>query len=140
MQLEGLVELPAAVDRALAPEHARILAGASIGASLQAAGWEVSKTGHGYFQAAAPAPVAAGMAIAPGTALAAHAYRLQLARRGRQLEYALIIELHHPDYLGESELEKIYGEEAEAELQADTRRLLERGMERLGRFGLTLGE
>ena len=56
-----------------------------------------------------PPRVATLMRVAPGTPLAAHAYALDVAREGQSFAYALLVEIHHPDYLGRDDLEAIYG-------------------------------
>jgi len=95
----------------VAEAHERILAGASIGATFKAAGWKIRKvTRH---VGSAPLPdadhaVAELMHLASDAALAMHAYRLILEKGDRSLHYATIIEVHHPDYLGENELQKLY--------------------------------
>jgi hypothetical protein len=136
----ALVGLPATVPAVFAEPHQLVLAGESIGATFQAAGWDVIKTQHAYFSADAPAAVAAGMQLPAGTPLAAHAYRLELAQDGRRYQYALIIELHHPDYLQQPDLREIYGDEVATGVPETTQGLLDRGMERFDRYGLTLGE
>jgi hypothetical protein len=94
---------------AIAAEHAEIVAGGSIGAVFTAHGWRVAKKNLRYFVVEAPERVAGLMHIATGTRLAAHAYALDVQREGQPLAYALLVELHHPDYLGRDELEEIYG-------------------------------
>ncbi len=49
------------------------------------------------------------MHVATGTRLAAHAYELDVAKDGRTLQYALLVEIHHPDYLRRDDLPTIYG-------------------------------
>lgn len=105
----AVVRYPAAVDPALAAEHDEIVRGGSIGAVLAAHGWQVLKTNLRYFEIAASARVAGLMHVATGTRLAAHAYELDVAKDGRSFEYALLVEIHHPDYLKLDELSAIYG-------------------------------
>jgi hypothetical protein len=105
----AIVRYPNDIAPELAAPHAAILAGGSMGATLLAAGWQVQKR-HLYFgHVAATAKVAALMQVTPGTALAEHAYVLDVAKDGRVLPYAALVEIHHPDYLGESDLTAIYG-------------------------------
>ena len=40
--------------------------------------------------------------------LALHVYQLLLAKDAQVLEYATILETHHPDYLSESDLYELY--------------------------------
>jgi hypothetical protein len=105
----AVVRYPLAIDPAFAEEHAAILAGGSIGAVFTAAGWQVRKTHLFYGEVAATERLARLMHVAPGTSLAEHAYVLDVAKDGRALTYATLVEIHHPDYLSRSELPAIYG-------------------------------
>ena len=105
----AVVRYPAAIDPALAAEHDEIVRGGSIGAVLAAHGWQVLKTNLSYIEIDAPERVAGLMRIATGTRLAAHAYELDVAKAGRTFQYALLVEIHHPDYLQRDDLRAIYG-------------------------------
>jgi len=105
----AVVRYPLAIDPAFAEEHAAILAGGSIGAVFTAAGWQVRKTHLFYGEVAASERLAQLMHVALGTSLAEHAYVLDVAKDGRVLTYATLVEIHHPDYLSRSELPAIYG-------------------------------
>jgi hypothetical protein len=105
----AVVRYPAAIDPALAAEHDEIVRGGSIGAVFAAHGWQVVKTNLRYFEIDAPARVASLMRVATGTRLAAHAYELDVEKDGRTFEYALLVEIHHPDYLKRDDLIAIYG-------------------------------
>ena len=117
----AVVRYPAALDPSLAAEHDAIVRGGSIGAVFAAHGWQVQKTNLRYFEIDAPGRVAGLMRVAAGTRLAAHAYELDVAKAGRMFQYALLVEIHHPDYLKRDDLQAIYGpadasgHEAEAE-------------------------
>ena len=102
------------IDAELRAEHAAIVAGGSIGAVLTAAGWEVRKTHLRYELFGATPRLAALMRVAAGTPLAAHVYALDVSKAGRTLEYAALVEIHHPDYLGSGDLLEIYGPADEA--------------------------
>jgi hypothetical protein len=102
------------IDAELGAEHAAIVAGGSIGAVLTAAGWEVRKTHLRYGTIGATPRLARLMHVAAGTPLAAHVYALDAFRAGRTLEYAALVEIHHPDYLGSDDLLDIYGPADEA--------------------------
>jgi hypothetical protein len=93
----------------LEDEHAAIVAGGSIGAVLSAAGWEVRKTHLRYGRLEATARLATLMRVPPGTPLAVHVYALDVAQPSRTLEYATLVEIHHPDYLTNDDLLEIYG-------------------------------
>jgi hypothetical protein len=129
----ALVRYPDAVDPVLATEHASIAAGGSIGSTFEAAGWTVIKDYHQYFRIRLSPRLAETMGVATETPLASHAYRLEVASGDRQLEYALIVEIHHPDYLREEDLVAIYGPEVVIGMPDDVRELLESGLELLER-------
>jgi hypothetical protein len=105
----AVVRYPAALDPALAAEHDEITHGGSIGAVFAAHGWQVVKTNLRYFEIEAPARVASLMRVASGTRLAVHAYELDVVKDGSAFEYALLAEIHHPDYLERDDLRSIYG-------------------------------
>jgi hypothetical protein len=102
------------IDTALAAEHAAIVAGGSLGAVLAAAGWEVRKSHLRYGTRTATPRLAALMRVAVGTPLAMHVYALDVAKGGRTLEYAALVEIHHPAYLTSEQLAEIYGSADEA--------------------------
>jgi hypothetical protein len=97
------------MDPDLAAEHAAVVAGGSIGAVFAAAGWEVRKTHLRYDAIAATHRLAALMHVPAGTPLAMHAYVLDVAKAGRTVEYAALVEVHHPEYLSREQLAEIYG-------------------------------
>ncbi len=87
---------------AIAAEHAAIQAGQSIGATFRDSGWHVAK------QTLAAAEerldhldpeIAAAMRIPESSTVAVHAYELVVKRGPQRIDYAMIVELHHPDYL-----------------------------------------
>lgn len=99
------------VDQALREEHALIVSGRSIGEVFKSRGWTVEKRdiriGSERLDAG-DANVAALMRIDPLREVALHEYALVVVKNGRKLEYAVILERHHPDYLSEADLEAIY--------------------------------
>lgn len=98
-------------DTCYSPEHARVLAGNSLGEVFKANGWAIHKqTLHiGSFVVAHPAPeIGQLMQLDGGKTLALHIYQLLLARGDQVFEYATIIEAHHPAYLSPAELLNIY--------------------------------
>jgi hypothetical protein len=97
------------IDPSLSAEHAAILAGGSIGAVFAANGWEVRKSHLYYGERSASAKLASLMHIGIGAPLAEHAYVLDVVKDGRAIEYAALVEIHHPDYLTVTDLRKIYG-------------------------------
>jgi hypothetical protein len=105
----AVVRFPRTVDPAVTAEHATIAGGGSIGAVFAASGWRVLKTHLYYGEVAATPRVASLMHVAVGTPLAEHAYVLDVAKNDRTIEYAALVEIHHPDYLGQADLPRIYG-------------------------------
>jgi len=98
-------------DTSYGPEHAKVLAGNSLGEVFRANRWTVHKqTLHiGSIDVARSASQASQlMRLAEIQTLALHVYQLLLVRDERVFEYATIIEAHHPDYLSESDLLEIY--------------------------------
>ena len=120
----AIVRYPAAVDPAVAAEHDEILRGGSIGAVFAAHGWQVQKTNLRYFEIDAPRRVAGLMRVAAGTRVAAHAYELDVVKDGRSFEYALLVEIHHPDYLKRDDLPAIYGPADSSGREAAVRELI----------------
>jgi hypothetical protein len=97
------------MDPRVSAEHAAIVGGGSIGAVFIAAGWEVRKTHLRYSETWAPPRLASLMRVAEGTPLATHIYALDVAKDGQVIEYATLVEIHHPDYLTVEALAEIYG-------------------------------
>jgi hypothetical protein len=105
----AVVQYAPSIDPAISAEHAKIVAGGSIGAVFAASGWEVRKRNLSYAERAATPKLARLMRIAVDTPLAEHVYALDVVKGGRTIEYAGIVEIHHPSYLRVVDLVKIYG-------------------------------
>lgn len=105
----AVVAYPEVVDPRFAEVHAAILAGGSIGSTFTAAGWRVDKA-HLYFGELTSSPRLVSLmgGIGPSE-LAVHVYALSVVKDGVSLDYASIVEVHHPDYLRLEDLEVIYG-------------------------------
>ena len=91
--------------------HAKVLAGNSIGAIFRSHGWNVHKqTLHIGSLELPPGnqDISRLMQIDAPCKLALHVYQLLLAKDAQVLEYATIVETHHPDYLTESDLYDLY--------------------------------
>jgi hypothetical protein len=92
-------------------EHAAIASGRSIGATFRDSGWTVAKktlfTGNTGLADIDP-DVTRLMRLAGTERVALHAYELIVERRDQAITYATILELHHPDYLGEAELRGLF--------------------------------
>jgi hypothetical protein len=105
----AVVQYAPSIDPAIRAEHATIVAGGSMGAVFAASGWAVRKRHLSYAERAATAKLASLMRIPVNTPLAEHVYALDVVRDGRTIEYAAIVEIHHPSYLRLADLGKIYG-------------------------------
>jgi hypothetical protein len=105
----AVVQYPSSIDPAIRSQQAAIVAGGSIGAVFAASGWQVRKRNLSYTEFPATAKLAALMRIAVDTPLAEHVYALDVAKNGRTIEYASIVEIHHPSYLRVIDLVKLYG-------------------------------
>lgn len=101
------------IDPAFAAEHARVVAGESIGTVFQSAGWAIAKRHRHIGEMALPCgneTIPRLMRIEGTGRLATHTYVFEIAKDGRRFEYAVITELHHPAYLSAAELASIYGD------------------------------
>jgi len=99
------------LDSSYGPEHAKVLAGNSLGEVFKANGWSMHKqTLHiGSFEIdQSGSEINQLMRLAADQTLALHIYQLLLARDEQIFEYATIVEAHHPDYLAQSDLLDIY--------------------------------
>jgi hypothetical protein len=114
----AVVRFPALIDATVATEHATITNGGSIGAVFAANGWRVLKTHLAFRELEATPRLANLMHVAVGTRLAEHAYVLDVAKDGKTVEYAALVEIHHPEYLRRADLERIYGNAAVGNRQA----------------------
>jgi hypothetical protein len=130
------------VDPAISGEHEAILAGGSIGATFQAAGFEVIKRNIAWIEDDARADAGRLMGIEPQTTLAIHVYGFDVVSDGHRFVYATIAEMHHPDYLGIGDLRAIYPSESEADLRVtgDALALIMAGRRKLALLDLSLSE
>ena len=108
-------------DSSINTEHAKVLAGNSLGAVFRANGWNIHKQtlhiGTVDFDTGST-DVLELMALESPQTLALHVYQLLLARGDRIFEYATIIEVHHPEYLTEADLLRIYSYDQSESLSA----------------------
>jgi hypothetical protein len=124
----------------LADAHAAIVGGASIGATLEAAGWAVEKRNFYYGETPASAEVSRLMRIPQGTMLATHGYGLAVARDGESFGYATIVEIHHPDYLDLDTVESIYGSVLPGDALPELRPYVDRELTRLDARSSRVGQ
>ena len=103
------------IDPAYAAEHARVLAGASIGTVFRAAGWTIAKRHRHIGETTLPGGdhgIARLMRLEGRPTLATDTYVFEIVKDGQRFEYAEITELHPPAYLAAATLASIYGESA----------------------------
>lgn len=102
--------------------HQAVLAGDSIGATFKATGWTIKKETLHVGTMTLDDPhhsIATLMHRDMVSDLAIHVYRLILEKDSRSFHYATIIETHHPDYLGMSELVELYDWNGSSNLNSD---------------------
>jgi len=107
-------------DAIIGSEHAQILAGNSIGAIFKANGWAIHKETLHIGTARIDddnSRLATLMRLPQARDVAMHVYRLLLQKDGQAIDYATIIELHHPDYMAPEDLRDMYPLDAQATLQ-----------------------
>lgn len=103
-------------DMSYGAEHAKVLAGNSLGEVFKAKSWSMHKQTlhigsldvHGLNAGETRTGICGLMLLSGRCMLALHAYQLLLIRSKQVFEYATIVEAHHPDYLHESDLLEIY--------------------------------
>jgi len=96
--------------------HQDVLAGQSIGTTFRESGWKIRKdTVHiGTMAMVDPQhPIARLMRLEHGGDLAVHIYRMTLEKNDQTIQYATIVETHHPDYLTETALLELYAGDKE---------------------------
>ena len=111
----------------VAAAHADILAGRSIGATFKSTGWHIGKvTLHVGSISLDDSEHEIGdlMQINGAAELGVHAYQLVLEKNSQTIDYATIVETHHPDYMSLPELEKLYGDSIETQLNDEELRKL----------------
>ncbi len=107
----AVVQFVEQLDERYNQAHSRVLAGDSIGATFREDGWDIEK--HTLFIGNIRLPDAATevgelMRLTGAHDLALHVYQLVLVRDDIELEYATIMEAHHPEYLSEQDLKEIF--------------------------------
>ena len=103
-------------------EHAKILAGGSIGAVFKDSGWQIDKETLyvGSFRIDKPeSEIKHLMQLENTQELALHIYRLNVRKGDLIVNYATIAESHHPDYLTVTDLNRLYpfGDDARIDAQ-----------------------
>jgi len=109
----AIVEFRQPMPSQIAPIHALITAGGSIGEVFRDVGWDIHKTNNRIRGAPPPdvgLDVSALMDADMPATLATHTYDFVVEKNGNRLTYATITEVHHPDYLQTEDLLEIYAE------------------------------
>jgi hypothetical protein len=107
----AVVEFDQPVDSRLLAEHERVVSGESIGTVFANAGWTIRK--ETLFIGESDASdyednLGRLMRIEGEQTLATHRYRFSVGRNEQLIGYAMITEVHHPDYLDPAQLHAIY--------------------------------
>jgi hypothetical protein len=112
----AIVQFVEQLDERYDEAHSRVLAGDSIGATFREDGWDLQK--HTLFigvvrMPEGPSEVRRLMRLTGAHDLALHVYQLVLERGDIELEYATILEAHHPEYLTKKDLQAIFEVDSE---------------------------
>jgi hypothetical protein len=125
----AVVEFAERLDERYHEAHSRVLAGGSIGATFKEDGWDIRKDTIYIGAISLPSTgteIGQLMRLEDPADLALHVYQLVLVRQDMELEYATIMEAHHPEYLSENELREIFEYDQENTLsEADLAHLSE---------------
>ena len=105
----AVVQYPEVIDARLSAAHAEILGGGSIGAVLAAAGWRINKRNRFYTEVIATPRLQQLMHLGQASSLAMHMYVLEAQNGATRIDYAVIAEIHHPEYLSLEQTHEIYG-------------------------------
>lgn len=103
-------------DKRYDDAHSKVLAGNSIGATFKESGWGIEKNTMYIGHLRLPqtrTQIGELMRLTGAHDLALHVYRLVLARDGAALDYATILEAHHPEYLSEPDLRDLFDYDAD---------------------------
>jgi hypothetical protein len=112
----AIVRFEPSVNPMVQAEHALVLDGQPMGAVFKARGWRVIKRNLAIGSRTltdADLGIAALMRVAVPRPVAYHTYVFAVSRDGATVDYAVITEIHHPDYLSRHDLEVIYGDTTE---------------------------
>lgn len=106
----AITEFETPVNPSLISAHKKIVAGASIGASLRQAGWKINKEPIYFGKISLTPQIMHLMHTEVSNQAAVHIYRLGVHKteEDKIVPYCTIIEVHSPEYLGLDGLELIY--------------------------------
>ena len=117
----AVVQFTEQPDECYDDAHSRVLAGKSIGATFKDSGWKIQKNtlyiGHIRLPDSRT-QVGELMRLSGSHDIALHIYQLVLVRDEQALEYATILEAHHPEYLSETRLREYFEYDGESTLPA----------------------
>jgi len=117
----AVVQFVEQLDERYNDAHSKVLAGDSIGATFKEDGWDVGKRTLYIGTLRLPdfrTPVGELMKLTGAHDIALHVYQLVLARAETELEYATILEAHHPEYLSTPDLQEIFADATGTDLPA----------------------
>jgi hypothetical protein len=117
----AVVQFVEPLDDSFGAAHEKVLAGESIGATFRDDGWDIQKRTLHIGRVRLPdrsTPVGTLMRLSGSHDLALHVYQLVLVRGDMELEYATILEAHHPEYLTAQELGEIFSASGDVSLPA----------------------
>jgi len=107
----AVVIYPQTIPGPVRAEHAEIKDGHSVGEVFKHHGWRIDKQNIYLGEVPASSEFSGVYASMGGTGekrLAVHIYRLSVSKGSLRYDYALIAEIHQPDYLDEKRLREIY--------------------------------
>lgn len=115
MRTCAIVNFERLFDHLLAEAHQLIVAGGSIGETLKAKGFAISKTPLYFGECELPL-IAKEQMHTQAKSAAVHIYCLQVnyLESKPKLDYCTITEIHHPEYLSPSRLSALYPDEYDA--------------------------
>jgi hypothetical protein len=103
----------------VAEAHADVLGGSSIGANFKSTDWQIAKISLYVGRVTLDDPehaICQLMLLDRPIEVGVHAYQLVLEKDSQTIDYATIIETHHPDYLSPAELGEMYSGSIDVEL------------------------
>ncbi len=124
----AVVSFSVPVPTELTAAHDEILAGGSIGTVLSRNGWRVVKRRLALYEikVGVESRAATLMALSGSRSLAADLYELAAERDEATLSYAIIAEIHHPDFMSISRLRALRLPQGDHSGTARLRQLAER--------------
>jgi len=119
----AVVAYPDVIEAAFVREHEAIINGQSIGVVFEQHGWAIYKQHQFIGEFKIPAEcIGNHWLFGTGTVPPAiHSYSLVVSKNGSSFNYAMIAEVHHPDFLRLKDLQTIYTQGCDKH-QAQTRK------------------